>query len=148
MQKFKSTKFFPPYSKAGNYNLKNTGAGVYIIKERGAVVYVGMSGKDVQGTLYRHFQKWTDRRSNWTKKLQNYERVTYHQKDRSDFLIKVIFTKTAAAAAVLEELMILKLKPRDNSLKLELYSVAKLQQIENRFNDAEYYPADSEEPPF
>lgn len=148
MKKLKSTKFFPPYSKEGAANLKHTGVGAYIIKERDRIVYVGMSAKDVKGTLYRHFQKWTDRRTNWTKKGQNYERVTYHGKPRENYLIKVIYTPTAATAAMLEEMLILKFKPRDNTLKLELYTAAQILKISDSFNDAEYFPANSDEPPF
>jgi len=146
--KLKSTPFFPPYSPVGNYNLKTTGAGVYIIKEKNVIVYVGMSGTHVQNTLYRHFQQWNDLRTNWTKKKEIYERVSYYGRNRGNFMIKVIFTPTEREARILEELLILKLKPKDNTLKLSLYSNNELKEMSNKFESAESWKLVLTENPF
>jgi len=144
----KSTGFFKPYTEAGNYALKSTGAGVYIIKYKGQVVYVGLSRSDVQNTLYRHFQIWNDRRTNWTKKMQPYERVTYASKNRENFLIKVIFCKSTIEAEILEQLLISKFKPKDNSLKIYLYSNDEYNKMAIKLKDADVWKSNSEEPPF
>jgi len=136
-KKLKATRFFKPYDQDGSYNLKNTGTGVYIIKKNDVILYVGLSLTDVRSTLYRHFQKWIDKRTNWTKKSQMYERVTYYGENRNMFLVKVIFTPTKNEAAILENLLILKLKPRDNTLKLELYSNKEMQAMTWKFNESE-----------
>jgi hypothetical protein len=152
--KLKSTGFFKPYTDADprRANLKHTGAGAYLISEeragKKAIVYVGMASKDVKKTLYRHFQKWTDKRSDWGKKAQIYERVTYVDKNPERYRVKVIFCKTAKEAADLETFFILKFKPRDNTLKLEILTEAQKVKISEAINDAPSYYAGSEEPPF
>lgn len=136
-KKLKATNFFKPYNQDGSYNLKTTGTGVYIIKKNDRVLYVGLSLTDVRNTLYRHFQKWTDKRTNWTKKSQMYERITYEGQNRNMFLVKVIFTPTKSEAQILESLLILKLKPIDNTLKLELYSNKEMQAMTFKVNTAD-----------
>lgn len=148
-KKLKATRFFSPYSPEGNYNLKTTGKGCYIIKKAGEVVYVGLSLTDVQKTMYRHFQKWTDRRTSWTKKHgAPYERVTYYGERKSMFLVKVIFCPTNNETRTLENLLIRKLKPRDNTLKLDLYNQFEADKMQFKFNDAEAWKPVQEEAPF
>lgn len=147
--KLKATGFFPPYSKEGSYNLKTkNGKGCYIIRKNGKTVYVGMSLSDIQGTLYRHFQKWTDRRTAWTKKQQNYERVTYYGQDRSLFTVKIIFCPTDHECYLLESLLIKKLRPADNTLKNELYHNAELDRFEPKLENVQAWKPISDEPPF
>ena len=57
----KATKRFKPYTDGIPTLRTNVGGGVYIIRLLDEVVYVGKSNADVKKTLYRHFQKWTDR---------------------------------------------------------------------------------------
>lgn len=147
-KKLKATGFFLPYDKDGKYNLKSTGCGVYLIKHKGKIVYVGLSRTDARKTMYRHFQVWNDRRTDWTKKMQPYDRVTYEGKNRADFLVKVIFCKTGIEAEILEQLLIGKFKPKDNSLKIYLYSDAEYNKMTVKLNNAEGWKSNSEEPPF
>jgi excinuclease UvrABC nuclease subunit len=144
----KSTNFFPPYSPDGKCNLKTTGKGCYIIKKNDSVIYVGLSYSDVKRTLYRHFQKWTDLRTDYTKKNQVYERVTYTGQNKSNFKIKVIFCKTDKEISELEYLLIKKLKPKDNTLKNEIYSIVDLKKTINAYNNSDNWKPTSEEPPF
>lgn len=147
-RKLKSTTFFPPYDREGNCNLKATGKGCYIIKKNNVILYVGMSTTDLKKTLYRHFQKWTDLRTNWTKKRQNYERVTYHGENRNMFSVKVIFTPTDNEARVLEYLLIRKLKPKDNFLKNELYDNPEAEKMEYKINTSDTWKPMLDENPF
>jgi excinuclease UvrABC nuclease subunit len=147
-KKIKSTGFFKPYLAPRNQTLKSTGAGCYIIKKNGLVVYVGQSSTDVKGTLYRHFQKWTDRRSAWGRRNMIYERTTYFGQDVNLFTVKVIFTPTAYESQLLEFMLIKKLKPRDNELKNELYENHDTESMMKKLNNsATFNPAD-DEPPF
>lgn len=130
----KKTKLFNPYqtekqkSKGQKTHtratLKITGAGVYMIQEKindkFVLVYVGYSGKDVKNTMYRHFQKWIDKRHPENKRTQRIARVSYAGQGfkNTDYRCKVIFCKNAEEAANLEGALIQKTKPRDNSLKL------------------------------
>jgi len=121
----KKTKKFKPYNKANKCNLAVTGKGVYFIYERNwigtfEIVYIGYSGSDVKKTMYRHFQKWVDKRHPENKRVQRIERVTYFKNfENNDFLCKVIFCKSADEAVHLESAFIAKLKPRDNTYKIE-----------------------------
>lgn len=125
----KRTKLFLPYAGPGTCKLKLTGPGVYFILEKNwlgefKLVYIGFSGYSVKQTMYRHFQKWTDKRNPNTKRVQRIERVTYWENNfdwkdyNKDYKCKVIFCKNAAEAAALESALIAKLTPRDNSLKM------------------------------
>ena len=149
-KKLKSTRFFAPYSgdNLKTQTLKATGAGVYIIKKNGLVVYVGRSSADVKSTLYRHFQKWTDRRSVWGKRNMLYERVTYDGQNRANFTVKVIFTPTDFEANVIEHMLILKLKPRDNERKNDLYSSENIPRMQSRIENEENWNINNDEPPF
>jgi len=145
--KIKSTSFFPPYDSKGNCNLKSTGRGVYLIKKNDAVVYVGQSFTDVKKTLYRHFQMWNDLRTTYTKKLQNYERVTYYGQDRTKFKIKVIFCKTITDTANLEFLLIKKYRPKDNTNKMiDLFTKGLDSTVENLNNAGAWQPLNEETP--
>ena len=109
----KKTKYFEPYNKAGKCNLtQNQGAcaGVYIIYKDLKPVYVGYSASNLYKTMYRHFQNWND---------PTQRRVSYS--NLKGIKCRVIFT-TVKRAQILEEALILKLKPRDNENKLRLYS--------------------------
>lgn len=147
-KKMKATGFFKPYTDAGQYSLKSTGCGVYIIRREGKTVYVGMSRKDVRNTLYRHFQTWTDKRAGWTKKKEPYDRVTYAGEDREDFTVKVIFCKGVIECEIMEQLLIKKLKPKDNSLKLYLYSQEQYREVEKKIEAADSWKSNFEENPF
>lgn len=137
------TKFIKPYlektGKNGKCTLKATGKGVYIIKENNKVVYIGYSGYDVKQTLYRHFQKWNDKRHPETKRVQRIERVTYYNKnfDNDNYLIKVVFCKTAKEAEQLESALIKKFRPRDNSVKLDLMDLMDYSKTIEKYNEAE-----------
>jgi len=88
-------------------------AGVYFIKENksNTIVYVGYSVSNLYKTITRHFQSWTDiQRAVKT-------RFTY---PKYGYSVKIIFT-TPTEAALLEKYFILKLQPRDNSIKYENY---------------------------
>lgn len=144
----KSTKFFPAYT-GKNCTLKATGTGCYIIAKGNKIVYIGMSATDVKKTLYRHFQKWTDLRTGYTKKSQSYERVTYYGENKGLFNVKVIFCKTLHEAAILEHLLIRKLKPSDNYLKNDLYAnLPETKLVAEKFNNAENWKPITEENPF
>ena len=143
----KSTKFFAPYTNE-TCNLKATGKGVYVIKKGNNIVYVGLSYSDLKRTMYRHFQKWTDRRTDWTKKNQNYERVTYDGENRNLFKVKVIFCKTDKEVTLLEYLLIKKLKPRDNTIKKALYDYEDLTKVTTSLNNAETWQSNFEDTPF
>lgn len=56
--------FISSYNNERFYNLKNKKRGVYFIKENGILVYIGSSRNNCTKTLYRHFQKWNDKRFN------------------------------------------------------------------------------------
>lgn len=147
-KKLKATRFFKPYSETGSCNLKSTGTGVYIIKKNNKVLYVGYSAKDVRKTLYRHFQAWVDMRATYNKMQQPYARITYYNQDRNDFLVKVIYTPTEKEAEILEQLLIQKLKPNDNSLKLELFSRAQNISMLEKLDDSMVISASDTEDPF
>ena len=143
----KATRFFKPYT-GRTINLKSTGTGVYIIKKNDKVLYVGMASKDVARTLYRHFQTWTDNRSSYTKKNQIFERVTYKGENMDLFLIKVIYCPTEREASILEQLLVLKLKPRDNEQKLYLFKTYEYDSLENKLDHSKFISAADDEPPF
>lgn len=116
----KFTKYFKPYTKTKKCTLQKTGAGVYIIRLEKKIVYVGFSSYDVKKTMYRHFQKWTDKRHPRNKRGYLYDRVTYKE-IISDVDCKVYFC-TPKQAAILEQQLIIKLYPEDNTFKIDLFS--------------------------
>ena len=148
------TKLFYPYAAPNVCSLKITGSGVYYILEKNwlgefKLVYIGFSGNDVKKTLYRHFQKWIDKRHPDTKRVQRIERVTYFDNfNNKDYKCKVIFCKNSDEAAKLELSLIAKLQPRDNSMKLSLDNEMKFyskqadesKQISNKIALVDDYP--------
>lgn len=141
----RKTKFFKPFledkkrahkvgKKTMHYataRLKKSGPGVYEIKENGKLVYVGFASKDVKKTLYRHFQKWVDKRNPNTKAQTTIERVSYFMPGESlaAFTCRVTFCNTATQAAILEQVLIQKQHPRDNKLKIEVIARAQYERI-------------------
>lgn len=88
--------------------------GVYLIKEDNSLVYVGMSGKNLYKTLYRHFEAWNHRQQ---------EVVTYHNKlKRHKYSVRVV-SCTAKQAEALEKALVIKHRPRDNENKFTQYSL-------------------------
>ena len=139
-----TTKLFHPYTsekreiKAGRKSkmiakatLRKTGPGVYMIYTKNwaglsKLVYIGFASVDVRGVMYRHFQKWTDKRHPSTKRVQRIERVTYAGPDfvNADYKCKVLFCRNAAQAERIERALIRKHAPRDNAQKLAFDSEA------------------------
>lgn len=119
----RKTKWKPPYDKAGKTNFPDRKkSGVYLIKQKdsGVIVYVGFSGSDLYKTMYRHFQKWDH---------PSQPVVTYVNKDRNNYLVRVVYC-TPKQAAALEELLIVKYKPTDNPQKLEFIANKSSYQVE------------------
>jgi hypothetical protein len=125
MKRTLQTRFVDPYkvnksgrlvSNIGVLNPALKQSGVYLIKSKrsGKIVYVGYSTSQLYRTLYRHFQQWKD----ISRTVQT--RFTY---SKTGYTVRVIFT-TPARAASLEKYLIMKLQPRDNSLKYEMYLTA------------------------
>jgi excinuclease UvrABC nuclease subunit len=124
------TRFLDPYKETANGKFKTNlphlsstkkQSGVYLIqsKRTGKVVYIGYSETQLYNTIYRHFQKWVDiQRAVKT-------RFTY---SKTGYKVRVIFT-TPARAATIEKYLIMKLKPRDNSLKYESYLSKQQEQL-------------------
>lgn len=123
--RLKKTPWFSPYDKAGNCTLKDTGTGVYLIKsDNGPLVYIGYAGTDLKKTMYRHFQQWND---------PTQKRATYN---KNGYKCRVIWVSTAKNAYDLENSLILRLKPRDNEQKLDMY-LNRAKDIEREYIDAE-----------
>lgn len=131
----KKTRFFKPYIRENKCTLKRTGSGVYLIEKKGDIVYVGMSYGNVKKTLYRHFQKWTDKRSAFLKDKDGFARVSYCNDDIEDFRVRVIFTNTGTQAEKLEQYLIKKHKPIQNNLKLYLLSKDDEKKLEDNFKN-------------
>lgn len=143
----KKTGIFRPYTPDGNFTLKATGPGVYILRKAGKITYIGFSATDVRKTMYRHFQKWNDKRHPENRRAFLYDRVTYKD-ERSQFACQVIFCKTGREASILENAMILKYTPRDNRAKLELFGQGVKRDILTRAANAGLHSANNEELPF
>lgn len=108
----KKTRFKPPYNKKGNTNFRftNNKAGVYLVKNKdGKIVYIGMSASNLYKTMYRHFQSWKD---------STQIRIVY---PKQGYTVRVVLT-TSKRAYLLERALILKMKPKDNPHKLELFT--------------------------
>lgn len=113
MKKF---KFLAPSKAPGKTAFPETQnrSGCYVIKENNKIVYVGMSGRNLYKTLYRHFEHWSH-------KLQ--EVITYKTRlTKHKYTVRVILC-TPGQAARLERLLILKHNPRDNDLKYSGYQL-------------------------
>ncbi len=110
-----SQKWFKVYVKKGdqyrpNPGLKITAPGIYFIKNTaGEIVYIGYSSYNTEKTLFRHFQDWNDRQQ---------ERITYD--GRRNYKARII-SSTAARAAAVEKMLILKHRPKDNPMKYKAY---------------------------
>jgi hypothetical protein len=162
----KVTSWFHPYERdktivrigkkavlSAPATLKFSGAGVYLIKHKVAgkwkIIYVGMSASDVKKTLYRHFQKWTDKRSKWNHTRELLDRVTYSDFfSNKEYLVKVIATPTSEEAGILEEMLIKKIMPRDNKAKLNIYTQGQYDRMEVKYEEAEVIEPELEEAPF
>ena len=105
----KKSRWKTPYTVAGStaFPLREK-SGVYLIRKDGEIVYIGMSQTDVYKTMYRHFQKWNDKRQ---------IRVHYGRKDCT---VRVIYCNKAQALK-LEKALIVKYKPVDNPEKYEAH---------------------------
>lgn len=143
-RKFKSSGWFKPYTGNKTKNgrpqttLNETGTGVYLIrKQNGKIIYVGKSANDVRRTLYRHFQTWTDMRSSYGRQRSPYERVTYKDLP-GHFLCKVIFTETERQADILEQALIVKVKPKDNTLKLMIFTQSQVDGVIEKLEEAPF----------
>lgn len=152
----KETNLFKPYDDKGYCTLRTTGIGVYLIHERTrdglTCVYVGKSNSDLKKTLYRHFQKWTDRRHPDRRHAEIYERVTYWAKggfnDNERFAVRVLFTDTNRRADLLEYALIKKYKPRDNTQKLDLYSEVDIKDLITDYKKRKTIKAQDDYTPF
>ena len=77
-------------------------AGVYLIYRDNTLLYVGYSGSDVYKAMYRHFQKWQDKKQ---------IRITYNPETVK---VRVIYCNNATTASRLETALIINKKPKDN----------------------------------
>jgi len=101
-----------PYKPNGKTNFSDTQkkSGVYLIKENNKVVYVGHSKNNIYRTMYRHFEKWNSP-----------TKVITYAGSRKNYTCKVILS-IPKLAPDLEIYFIQKYKPRDNEIKLKLFS--------------------------
>lgn len=110
----RKSRFIQPYKKKRTSFPETKGkSGVYLIKENDKLVYVGYSGNNLYRTMYRHFESWSHK---------SQEVVTYAGKLRNRYLVRVILC-TAAQAARLERMLIIKHLPRDNENKYRNYQL-------------------------
>lgn len=148
-KKIKGTKYFSPYDNKGACTLKSTGAGVYIIRDdKKRICYVGMSLTDVKKTMYRHFQKWIDKRHPNTKAASTIERVTYKKMGFDGYTCKVYFLNYKQEVLALEQLLILTLKPSDNSQKILTFDKEIYMSLKSKLKEQEVWNINSEEDPF
>jgi len=96
------TEVYPTYGKPLMAWAKDK-SGVYFIKENGRLVYIGHSGYNLYKTITRHFQQWDNRQ----------QRVTYTP-GAANYQVKAILT-SPTEAPILEDQLIKKFNPRDNS---------------------------------
>lgn len=96
-------KTYPAYTK-GRPTYQQTPAtpGAYLISYGGKIQYVGFSGYNVVKTAYRHFQNWNDPRQ---------YRATFPKTAR----ILIIPTRSAKRAKAIEETLIAKYNPTQNT---------------------------------
>lgn len=118
MNKREKTHWMKPYQENGRQTLTETGSGVYLIKKNDEIVYIGYSNGAIKKTLYRHFQTWTDKRSQFTQDREGFDRVSYAGQNLDQFRVRVIFTNNAVKAYELETKLINKYKPIQNRSKL------------------------------
>ena len=121
-RKIKTTPLFKPYNNDNKPTLKSNGKGIYYIFRNGRLHYIGKSSYDIKKTLYRHFQKWTDKRRDSARRWQIFERVTYYGLPVNEFKVKCLFIDNTDLIDTLEQALIKKHTPPDNSQKLAFYS--------------------------
>lgn len=146
----KDTGKFNPYT-GDSYTLKNTGKGIYMIYEKDKLVYVGKSHSHIQNTLYRHFQRWIDKRSSYSKQYSYFARVTYYGKPRKDYLVRCYFVnKSNDSIDALEQYLIKKHNPRDNTQKLDYYTASQLAEAKEEISwyNVEKWNPENEDLPF
>lgn len=99
-------------------------AGIYFIRDRKTkeLLYIGSSKTNIRNTLYRHFQRWNDKRF-WEEERGYRVSHTTYKKHTID--VKLLVTYDGTAAFRLEKYFILKLNPRDNRLKYNLLIMEK-----------------------
>jgi len=114
-------KYLPPYraERKTEFTTAQNRSGVYLIKEDSHIVYIGMSKKNLYGTLYRHFQAWSHSRQRVVT-YQNQLKYKYYS-------VRVIFC-TPSQAVRLERYLIIKNQPRDNAEKYDNYTAAPFDQ--------------------
>lgn len=124
---------------------------MYIVREGKKVVYVGHSKTDAKKTLYRHFQLWTDIRTDEEKNASAHDRVTYAGKNLGQYTVKMYYTNTGTEAEILEQLLINKIKPRDNISKILLFSPKQYAAMATAYSEAQtvnFWEQDENETPF
>jgi len=89
-------------------------SGAYFIRSKstGKLLYIGSSVGSLYKTIYRHFQKWKD----ISRTVQT--RFTYSGENQE---VKIFLTDGRTAQAF-EKRQIIKLRPRDNNLKYQLFA--------------------------
>lgn len=138
----KKSRFKAPYKPNGRTSFGRSivgKVGVYLIKKNGEIVYVGHSTSDLYKTLYRHFQSWSD---------PTQKRVSYKsQLKRNKFSVRVILT-TKSQAYRLEKYLVMKIRPKDNEVKIDLFSqpVGEVKKMKNVYDD--YFGTPTNDAPF
>ena len=110
--------------------------GVYqIFDEKNKRVYIGHSTSCLYSTILRHFQTWNQSRFEQLQKI-NRNRITYESKEQKlSYSVKVTLTNKIDAYP-LEQTLIEKYRPRDNSEKISAINEKKKQRMIDRFNNA------------
>jgi excinuclease UvrABC nuclease subunit len=107
-----------PYKENGKTTFNIQGKpGVYLIYKNDKLRYIGYSGTNVYKTLYRHFQKWTDKTQ---------VRVTYP--DLTGITVRIVYTTNGSQASNLERALIVKYSPVDNPNKYLQYNLKPVDQ--------------------
>lgn len=127
----KKSQFLPPYKneskKETTFRGINNMSGVYLIKENEKLVYIGYSSSNLYKTLYRHFQVWNH---------QTQEVVSYSTK-KHKYTVRIVLT-TPARACKLEQYLIVKYSPRDNTEKYNVIKNAANIKVFDSYKDCEY----------
>lgn len=105
--------------KHTTFNVRNV-PGVYIVYKGKEIIYVGFSKNNLYRTLYRHFQDWS--KSKQYRAVFNPENVK----------VRVVYTKTAKQAFILEAALIKKYDPIGNKYNTDLFTdEQKQKELEN-----------------
>lgn len=94
---------------------------------------------------------WTDFRTDDEKNGSAYDRVTYVGKNLNDFSIKMYYTNNGKDAEILEQLLINRIKPRDNISKILLFSPKQYAAMATALEDTKtvnFWEQETEETPF